>query len=378
MRPEDLVLLPGDLSMARNHRDLQPDLAWLDRLPGTKVLSAGNHDLWWNNVATIRPMLRNSQLAVGGDAVATHGVIVCGTLGAPVPDEETPPECSHAAAWNRELQAWTGRSSTPRSFARGGNRCICSGIIPHSTDTGTRAPGLTASRPPASPRVSMGTSISRVSGPRPSRDGFEGSIINASPPTRSASAPFASTLGPDNEGVGGPGRSDRATTVFHRTTRLQQQRNRSYIGKIERASPPSQGWPARRPSSLRQEVLPMASMTPDDVRAAAEQLVQFHDRFAPLFGKEPGPGPRLRLPQGPDDLPRAQEHRADRPDVGHGDVSGLQKFINIAPWPYDDVQDEIQSLYELRSWRFWQSDEGVGPDSSGPRRGPAPSWPRTH
>ncbi len=27
-------------------------------------------------------------------------------------------------------------------------------------------------------------------------------------------------------------------------------------------------------------------MTPDDVRAAAEQLVQYHERFAPLFGKE--------------------------------------------------------------------------------------------
>lgn len=27
-------------------------------------------------------------------------------------------------------------------------------------------------------------------------------------------------------------------------------------------------------------------MTPDDVRAAAEQLVQFHQRFASLFGKE--------------------------------------------------------------------------------------------
>ena len=27
-------------------------------------------------------------------------------------------------------------------------------------------------------------------------------------------------------------------------------------------------------------------MTPDDVRAAAERLVDFHERFAPLFGKE--------------------------------------------------------------------------------------------
>ena len=27
-------------------------------------------------------------------------------------------------------------------------------------------------------------------------------------------------------------------------------------------------------------------MTPDDVRAAAGQLVEFHDRFAPLFGRD--------------------------------------------------------------------------------------------
>src|SRR6478752_3566645 len=91
VRAEDLVLLPGDLSMARNHRDLQPDLAWIDRLPGTKVISAGNHDSWWNNVGAIRPMLRRSMIAVEGDAVATHGVVVCGTLGAPVPGDEPDP-----------------------------------------------------------------------------------------------------------------------------------------------------------------------------------------------------------------------------------------------------------------------------------------------
>ena len=84
--PDDLVLLPGDLSMARNHREVQPDLAWIDHLPGTKVLSPGNHDGWWNQVEAIRPMLRPSMLAVGGDALATHGVIVCGTLGTPVLD----------------------------------------------------------------------------------------------------------------------------------------------------------------------------------------------------------------------------------------------------------------------------------------------------
>ncbi|WP_435007482.1 metallophosphoesterase [Tundrisphaera lichenicola] len=100
---DDLVLLPGDLSMARNHRDLQPDLAWIDRLPGTKVLSPGNHDAWWNNVDAIRPMLRRSMIAVGGDAVATHGVVVCGSLGAPVPPEDAEPATTTAS--DRELAA---------------------------------------------------------------------------------------------------------------------------------------------------------------------------------------------------------------------------------------------------------------------------------
>ena len=99
----DLVLLPGDLSMARNHRELQPDLAWLDRLPGTKVLAPGNHDSWWNGVGKVRPMLRRTLLAVGGDAVATHGVVVCGTRGAPVPGDDPPPEVR--AESDKELAA---------------------------------------------------------------------------------------------------------------------------------------------------------------------------------------------------------------------------------------------------------------------------------
>lgn len=95
VRPDDLVLLPGDVSMARDHRDVQPDLAWLDRLPGTKVLSAGNHDRWFNRVEAVRPLLRRSLRAVGGDALDVLDVIVCGTRGTgapldgPTPDQRT-------------------------------------------------------------------------------------------------------------------------------------------------------------------------------------------------------------------------------------------------------------------------------------------------
>ncbi len=113
VRPDDLVLLPGDLSMARNHRDVQPDLAWIDRLPGVKVLARGNHDAWWNDVEAIRPMLRRSMVAVGGDAVLVRGVVACGTLGAPVLNEDTDPsaaedEARELAALDRALEAAAG------------------------------------------------------------------------------------------------------------------------------------------------------------------------------------------------------------------------------------------------------------------------------
>jgi SRSO17 transposase len=89
----------------------------------------------------------------------------------------------------------------------------------------------------------------------------------------------------------------------------------------------------------------MTSMTPDDVRAAAEQLVQFHDRFAPLFGKAQAQDHAYDYLKGLMTCPERKSIEPIALNVGHGDVSGLQKFINIAPWPSDDVQDESQSLF---------------------------------
>jgi predicted phosphohydrolase len=98
--PNDLVLIPGDLSMAKNHRDLQADLHWLDRLPGTKVLSRGNHDHWWNDSHAIRRMLRRSQFAVHRSASAIQDVIVCGSIGAALPRSD--PTLDEAADIERE------------------------------------------------------------------------------------------------------------------------------------------------------------------------------------------------------------------------------------------------------------------------------------
>src|SRR5437764_13299033 len=86
-------------------------------------------------------------------------------------------------------------------------------------------------------------------------------------------------------------------------------------------------------------------MTPDDVRAAAEQLVNFHNRFAPLFGKEQAQDHAYDYIKGLMVCPERESIEPIALLVGHGDVSGLQKFVGAGPWPYDDVQAEAQSLF---------------------------------
>ena len=51
VRPEDTVVLCGDLSWGMNLAEVQEDFAFLDALPGEKILLKGNHDYWWTTAA---------------------------------------------------------------------------------------------------------------------------------------------------------------------------------------------------------------------------------------------------------------------------------------------------------------------------------------
>ena len=48
VKPEDTVVLCGDLSWGMSLEEALPDFAFLDALPGTKYIVKGNHDYWWN------------------------------------------------------------------------------------------------------------------------------------------------------------------------------------------------------------------------------------------------------------------------------------------------------------------------------------------
>ena len=85
-------------------------------------------------------------------------------------------------------------------------------------------------------------------------------------------------------------------------------------------------------------------MTPDDVRAAAEQLVDFHWRFAPLFGKDQAQDHAYDYLKGLMVCPERKSIEPIALNVGDGQVSALQKFVNIAPWDHGDVQAEVHSV----------------------------------
>lgn len=76
--PEDLVLIPGDISWAIRLEDALPDLRWIDALPGTKVMLRGNHDYWWSSPSKMEKILPPSIRLIQNNAFCWHDIGICG------------------------------------------------------------------------------------------------------------------------------------------------------------------------------------------------------------------------------------------------------------------------------------------------------------
>lgn len=79
VHPSDLVLIPGDISWAMKLEDALPDLAFIDGLPGRKVMIPGNHDFWWPSMSKLRKEAPEGLCFLWNDAVVYDGVAVGGT-----------------------------------------------------------------------------------------------------------------------------------------------------------------------------------------------------------------------------------------------------------------------------------------------------------
>ncbi|MDE3056122.1 MAG: metallophosphoesterase [Verrucomicrobiota bacterium] len=78
IHPDDLVLIPGDISWAMRLEEVQADLEWIDRLPGTKVMIKGNHDYWWGSLKKVMAILPPSIHLIQNQAFHWRGIAVGG------------------------------------------------------------------------------------------------------------------------------------------------------------------------------------------------------------------------------------------------------------------------------------------------------------
>lgn len=66
VRPDDAVIIAGDISWATKPAEVGGDLAWLEARPGQKILLRGNHDFWWGDSASkLRALLKPYPSLVG-------------------------------------------------------------------------------------------------------------------------------------------------------------------------------------------------------------------------------------------------------------------------------------------------------------------------
>ena len=103
VKPEDVVLIPGDISWAMTLEDAVPDLKAIACLPGKKVLIRGNHDYWWNGIRRVRAAMPEDMFALQQDALDLENFVVCGTRGWIIPSEEDPLSYQDEKIYRREL-----------------------------------------------------------------------------------------------------------------------------------------------------------------------------------------------------------------------------------------------------------------------------------
>ncbi len=62
LMPDDVCVLCGDVSWGMDLQSAAPDFAFIDALPGRKIILKGNHDYWWSTAAKAKGLLASMQL----------------------------------------------------------------------------------------------------------------------------------------------------------------------------------------------------------------------------------------------------------------------------------------------------------------------------
>ena len=101
--PEDTTVLLGDLSWALDLPSARDDFAWINEIPGRKIILKGNHDLWWDTVSKMKRFFKENDINtidfLHNNCYFYNSVAICGSRGWAWDEGEPHDE----KIWNREL-----------------------------------------------------------------------------------------------------------------------------------------------------------------------------------------------------------------------------------------------------------------------------------
>lgn len=81
----DTTVLLGDLSWALGLEEAKADFAWINEIPGRKIILKGNHDYWWSTASKFYKFCEehgfSDQLILNNNHYEYEGYAICGTRG---------------------------------------------------------------------------------------------------------------------------------------------------------------------------------------------------------------------------------------------------------------------------------------------------------
>ena len=83
--PDDTTVLLGDLSWALSLEEAQKDFAWINEIPGKKIILKGNHDYWWSTASKFYSFCEkngfSNQFILHNNHYIYEDWAICGTRG---------------------------------------------------------------------------------------------------------------------------------------------------------------------------------------------------------------------------------------------------------------------------------------------------------
>lgn len=85
LKEEDTLVLLGDLSWALDLNGAKADFAWIQEIPGRKIILKGNHDYWWSTAAKFRKFCEENDFSnmelLNNNCFFYEDWALCGTRG---------------------------------------------------------------------------------------------------------------------------------------------------------------------------------------------------------------------------------------------------------------------------------------------------------